>query len=91
MFREAQCMKQFMDQGLEKEIFSISESTLQKWQKTLHTVVVIHLYCTLVAVCGPSQSVSADHRCPGHRSPMVTSLAVDGVGQHISLGSRRAT
>lgn len=62
----------------------------KKWQKTL-IIVVVHLYSTLVAVGAPSQSVFADHHHPGHRSPTVTGLAVDGVGQDVSLGSRRAT
>lgn len=54
-------------------------------------MVVIHLYGTLVAVGAPGQPVSADHHHPGHRSPTVTGLAVDGVGQDVGLGSRRDT
>lgn len=54
-------------------------------------IVVIHLYCTVVAVGALGQSVFADHHHPGHRSPTVTSLAMDSVGQDVGLGTRRAT
>lgn len=62
----------------------------EKWQETL-IMVVVHLYGTLVAGGAPGQPVSADHHHPGHWSPTVTGLAVDGVGQDVSLGSRRDT
>lgn len=60
-------------------------------RKLLFFIILIHLYRTVVAVGAPGQSVFADHHHPGHGSPTVTSLAMDGVGQDVSLGTRRAT
>lgn len=76
MFREAQGVEQLMDQSLAKEK---SQSAASQHSGKL-PVLWLHLGRPLVAVGGPGQPVFADHRCPGHRSPPVTSLAVDGVG-----------